>query len=54
MSYWQHETPIKCPKRHSMLWLGSVYWICSKCRVVYVQIANETRGGDAHGQRSSS
>lgn len=31
-SYWQHETPLKCPSGHQMIWLGSCYWICCKCR----------------------
>lgn len=39
--YWQHEKPLKCPKRHKMGWLGSVYWLCSKCNTVYVEIKAE-------------
>lgn len=35
--YWQHNAPIKCPKRHVMTWLGSAFWICSRCRTIYVQ-----------------
>lgn len=38
MSYWQHETPIKCPKQHEMFWLGGPWWICSNCRVIYAQV----------------
>ena len=37
MRYWQHESPLHCPQEHAMLWLGSVYWICTTCKVVYVQ-----------------
>lgn len=37
MIYWQHETPIACPVDHPMLWLGSVYWLCEHCKVIYVQ-----------------
>lgn len=29
--YWQHVDPLKCPKGHPMVWLGSVYWICAEC-----------------------
>ena len=36
--HWQHEDPIKCPDGHQMLWLGAAFWICEKCREVYVQI----------------
>lgn len=28
-----------------MIWLGSVYWICEKCHVVYVQV-NAERDAD--------
>lgn len=42
-SYWQHETPILCPKQHPMIWLGSTFWICSECKTVYVQRAVEKR-----------
>lgn len=35
--YWQHNDPIRCPKRHVMTWLGSAFWICSKCHQIYVQ-----------------
>jgi hypothetical protein len=37
--FWQHETPLTCPKGHRMYWLGSVYWICPKehCGTIYVQ-----------------
>jgi len=37
--YWQHATPLRCPKRHTMTWLGSAYWICSTCKTVFVQQA---------------
>ena len=39
MKYWQHETPLKCPKGHTMIWLGSAFWICGKgkCNTIYVQ-----------------
>ncbi len=29
--YWQHDEPLKCTEGHSMIWLGSAYWICSEC-----------------------
>lgn len=29
--YWQHTAPLTCPKGHTMGWLGSVYWLCTKC-----------------------
>lgn len=49
MKYWQHESPISCPKGHEMIWLGSVYWICPKCRKkkgeIYVQVPAD--GGKA-------
>ena len=37
--YWQHNEPIKCPKGHAMIWLGSAFWICGKgkCNTIYVQ-----------------
>lgn len=37
--FWQHNAPLKCPKGHVMVWLGSVYWICGKgqCNTIYVQ-----------------
>lgn len=37
--YWQHTKPLRCPKRHKMIWLGSVFWICGrgKCNTIYVQ-----------------
>lgn len=35
--YWQHNAPLKCPKRHRMGWLVSVYWICPKCKTIYVE-----------------
>ena len=38
--YWQHNRPLSCPARHRMGWLGSVFWLCSRCRVIYVQEAN--------------
>ena len=22
LGYWQHRTPLRCPKRHEMGWLG--------------------------------
>lgn len=37
--YWQHNSPLKCPKRHLMIWLGSAYWVCERCHVIYVQAA---------------
>jgi hypothetical protein len=36
-SFWQHTSPLNCPKGHPMLWLGSAYWVCEKCHVIYVQ-----------------
>jgi len=44
MLYWQHETPLNCPYKHKMGWLGSAFWICSKCKVIYVQVK------EGHGQ----
>lgn len=41
MNYWQHEHPLRCPKRHKMLWLGSVFWICGKCHQLYVETVKE-------------
>lgn len=37
--YWQHADPLLCPKRHKMIWLGSVFWICGKgkCNTIYVE-----------------
>ena len=37
--FWQHEDPLRCPKRHLMIWLGSAFWICEKCHRIYVQMA---------------
>ncbi len=44
--YWQHRTPLHCPKhkRHNMGWLGLGYWICRTCNAIYVQVK------DGHGQ----
>lgn len=41
MKYWQHETPLNCPKGHPMLWLGGAFWKCpkGKCDEIYVQQA---------------
>lgn len=41
MKYWQHETPIKCPKGHKMLWLGGIFWACAKCKSnkLFIQVA---------------
>lgn len=36
-AFWQHNVPLLCPKRHVMGWLGSVYWLCSKCQTIYVE-----------------
>mgnify|MGYP001617055756 CR=1 FL=1 len=36
--YWQHNEPIRCPKKHLMIWLGQVFWLCSKCHTIYGQI----------------
>jgi hypothetical protein len=38
-SYWQHDEPLKCPKDHTMMWLGSAFWLCGKgkCNTIYVQ-----------------
>jgi hypothetical protein len=38
--YWQHREPLSCPEKHMMGWLGSVYWFCAECRVIFVQGAN--------------
>lgn len=35
--YWQHNKPLKCPRQHLMGWLGSVFWICSSCHLIYVE-----------------
>jgi hypothetical protein len=35
--YWQHREPLQCPRRHVMIWLGSLFWICSTCHTIYVQ-----------------
>lgn len=42
--YWQHNTPLKCPHGHTMIWLGSRYWICGKgfCNTIYVQHGEPT------------
>lgn len=37
--YWQHNDPLKCPRRHAMIWLGTAFWICEPCHVIYVQTA---------------
>lgn len=37
---WQHNDPLPCPKGHPMGWLGSVYWICEPCHVIYVQMTS--------------
>jgi hypothetical protein len=34
--YWQHREPLSCPQHHVMVWLGSAFWICGKCRQIYV------------------
>lgn len=41
--YWQHNEPIACPKKHTMGWLGSVFWICSRCKTIYVQVADKAQ-----------
>ena len=37
---WQHENPLQCPKGHTMVWLGSAFWLCpkGKCHQIYVQM----------------
>lgn len=37
--YQQHNKPLRCPKGHVMLWLGSAFWICGKgkCNTIFVQ-----------------
>lgn len=37
--YWQHDNPLRCPKGHKMIWLGSAFWICGtgKCNTIFVQ-----------------
>lgn len=47
--YWQHNDPLKCPKGHKMIWLGSAFWICGKgrCNTIFVQEA-------PNGQRRKS
>jgi hypothetical protein len=37
VKFQQHESPLACPKAHRMLWLGSVYWLCSKCKTIFVE-----------------
>lgn len=41
--YWQHDDPLRCPKAHGMIWLGSVFWICGKgkCNTIFVQEADD-------------
>lgn len=41
--YWQHERPLRCPVRHVMGWLGSVFWLCSRCRTIFVNAREEKR-----------
>lgn len=41
--YWQHNDPLRCPRRHRMIWLGSAFWICAPCHVIYVQTGSEAR-----------
>jgi len=33
---------INCPKKHVMVWLGSAFWICSKCHQIYVQTKGQS------------
>lgn len=28
---------LDCPKGHAMWWLGVCYWICKRCRVIFVE-----------------
>ena len=41
--YWQHNDPIRCPRRHVMGWLGSLFWLCSRCKTIYVETHHEER-----------
>ena len=38
ISYWQHAAPLKCPRRHTMIWLGSRFWCCEPCHTIYVEV----------------
>jgi hypothetical protein len=40
LTYWQHERPLSCPKGHTMIWLGSVFWMCETCHEIYVEEAD--------------
>ena len=50
--YWQHNEPIKCPKRHVMVWLGLAFWICEKCHTIYVQVADGAQSPATPGERA--
>lgn len=50
--YWQHNSPLKCPQGHEMVWLGSRFWICGKgkCNTIYVDHSSEALAG---GQKAA-
>jgi hypothetical protein len=35
--HWQHNKPLRCPRRHAMGWLGRRFWICDPCHMIYVE-----------------
>lgn len=35
--FWQHLSPLLCPKRHVMGWLGGPIWICGDYHTIYVE-----------------
>jgi len=49
--YWQHQSPLSCPKGHEMIWLGSRYWICpkGKCNRIYAEL-DEPECPDCEGR----
>lgn len=36
--YPQHRDPLRCPKGHRMGWLGSRWWMCYVCRVIFGEV----------------
>lgn len=47
VSFWQHDSPLDCPRNHAMHWLGGSYWVCCVCHQIYVQQASD--GGEPNG-----
>lgn len=39
--FWQYDAPLACPAKHTMGWLGGVFWLCPYCKTIYVQVARE-------------